>query len=62
MDKVSKNMMIGIIAAIVVVLVIVVMMTRKKKTNKEQCPIDADLLIKALGGKDNITAFRSITF
>ena len=35
MDKVSKNMMIGIIAAIVVVLVIVVMMTRKKKTSKE---------------------------
>ena len=33
-DKVSKNMMIGIIAAIVVVLVIVVMMTRKKKTSK----------------------------
>ena len=42
--------MIGIIAAIVVVLIIVVMMTRKKKTSKEQCPIDADLLIKALGG------------
>ena len=55
----SKNMMIGIIAAIVVVLVIVVMMTRKKKTSKEQCPIDADLLIKALGGKDNITALEA---
>ena len=48
----SRNMMIGIIAAIVVVLVIVVMMTRKKKTSKEECPIDADLLIKALGGKE----------
>ena len=46
----SKNMMIGIIAAIVVVLVIVVMMTRKKKTSKEQCP---------LGGKDNITALEA---
>lgn len=59
MRKVSKNMMIGIIAAIVVVLVIVVMMTRKKKTSKEECPIDADLLIKALGGKDNITALEA---
>ncbi len=35
------------------------MMTRKKKTSKEQCPIDADLLIKALGGKDNITALEA---
>ena len=55
----SKNMMIGIIAAVVVVLIIVVMMTRKKKTSKEECPIDADLLIKALGGKDNITALEA---
>lgn len=55
----SKNMMIGIIAAVVVVLIIVVMMTRKKKTSKEECPIDTDLLIKALGGKDNITALEA---
>ena len=25
----------------------------------EECPIDADLLIKALGGKDNITALEA---
>ncbi|MGX8679987.1 MAG: hypothetical protein ACSW8B_01210 [bacterium] len=47
---------IGIIA--VAALIIVVMMMRKGK-KKDECPIDIDVLIKALGGSCNISGVES---
>lgn len=49
-----------IIAAAVILLLVIIFIVRKnKKKNQSNCPIDLDILIKALGGKNNITKVES---
>ena len=55
----STNLIIGIIAAIIILVVVIVLVSKKNKTKKDECPIDADKLIAALGGKDNIVALEA---
>lgn len=47
---------IGVVAVIVVVAIFYVIRSKKKAN---ACPIDLDILMKALGGKNNITDVES---
>lgn len=55
----STDLLIGIVAAIIILIVLIVVISRKNKAKEDECPIDADQLIQALGGKDNITALEA---
>ena len=57
----STNLIIGIIAAIIILVVVIVLVSKKNKTKKDECPIDADKLIKALGASGIVGGHLTLT-